>query len=416
MQNGTQRTDFRALYRANAVIDRLCDYWRPLIEDARQHGDPIACSFLNVFVPFARVVLNADVFRTWYIRRKLETRGQEWDLNTTRFTLTSEESHCLGFAVSASEEILYFLSSQSKDSNRGQRVCEWAPRDPQTGHRPPLQLDPEASRVHSSAPDFSLLIVYAFPPLFLAQLRAQNLINCDLDMAPEITNDLYSVGFPSRALLPASKFMRLLELSSEFYELVSPNKDFPAIPQAQLLRTMACLSIPQTLPPGLQGYKNGELFAGTVSNDGVSCMLPGALNTAQNNEFDNSAQAKAHEFSMQQIANNVQPTNSSLPYPYNNMVFSTEGADRLDAIMQAAVPDPLTSSSLLNSFAKIDADWNAYFNPPPTDIYSGFSVPTQSLLPSKLNQPNSDLNGTRNSASPNGFYVSPPSNLNATRM
>jgi hypothetical protein len=203
-------------------------------------------------------------------------------------------------------------------------------------------------------------------------------------MAPEITNDLFSVGFPSRALLPASKFMRLLEISAEFYEVTSPNNDFPAIPQAQLLRTMACLSIPAGVPTGLPNFGHGELSfldgQGVQNGGGASCAWDGAVNTQATNK------GAAHAYQMQQIAANVPPTNSELPYPYNTMVYSTEGADRLGQIMQNAVPDPLSGESLLGTFAKIDADWNAFFNPTAgstpvsglqngntTDLYSTFA-------------------------------------------
>ena len=356
--HGASKTDFRALYRANAVLDRITVYWAPHIEDAYGSGDALAATFLNVFVPFVRVVLNADVFRTWLIRRKAESKGGEIDLETARHTLTSEEAHCIGFAVSAAEEMLYYLSTASRAEGAA-RKHTWAPRDMQTGHRPSLYLDSELARLLSSSVDSILLVIYAFPPLFLAQLRAQNIINCDLDMAPEITNDLFSVGFPSRALLPASKFMRLLEVSAEFYEATSPNKDFPAIPQAQLLRTMACLSAPVGISTSLPNFSNGELSF--LEGSG----LPGASEggTAPACGIDMGAAAKAYQYQMQQISAHAPPTNTDLPYPYNTMVFSTEGADRLDAIMQQSVPDPLSGTSLLGSFAKIDADWNAYFNP-----------------------------------------------------
>lgn len=172
--HGAVKTDFRALYRANAVLDRITAYWTPFIEDAYRSGDPLAPTFLNVFVPFVRVVLNADVFRTWLIRRKAESKGGEIDLENARHTLTSEEAHCIGFAVSAAEEMLYYLSTASKrDKASAARSHQWAPRDMQTGHRPQLQLDIDVARLLSSSIDSILLVVFAFPPLFLAQLRAQ---------------------------------------------------------------------------------------------------------------------------------------------------------------------------------------------------------------------------------------------------
>lgn len=192
-------------------------------------------------------------------------------------------------------------------------------------------------------------------------------------MAPEVTNDLYSVGFPSQAMLPASKFMRLLEVTAEFYEVVSPNKDFPAIPQAQLLRSMACVSIPEGNSTALPNFQHGELYS-----NGASCLVPGALNNLSNGKltsissemFDtSSAAAKAYEYQMQQVAGNLPPTNANLPYPFNTMVFSTEGADRLEQILQSNVPDPLEVPSLLGSYAKIDADWNAFFSAAPPTTY-----------------------------------------------
>merc|ERR1711939_174467 len=162
------------------------------------------------------------------------------------------------------------------------------------------------------------------------------------------------------------------------YEVVSPNKDFPAIPQAQLLRTMACVSIPEGNSAALPNFQHRELFT-----NGASCLLPGALNNLQgggkaafstNNSnqemYDTfSAAAKAYQYQMQQVAGNLPPTNANLPYPYNTMVFSVEGAERLEQILSTAVPDPLEVPSLLGSYAKIDADWNAYFNSAPPTTY-----------------------------------------------
>lgn len=172
MHHGSRRTDFRALYRANAVLDRIISYWSPLIEEAHANGDPLAYSFLCVFAPFVRVVLNSDVLRTWLIRRQAEAKGGPIDKENARHSLTSEEAHCLGFAVQAAEEMLYYLSTASRTST-AQRNHVWAKRDPSTGHRPPLQLDPDVAQRMSSAVDSVLLVIYAFPPLFLAQMRAQ---------------------------------------------------------------------------------------------------------------------------------------------------------------------------------------------------------------------------------------------------
>lgn len=177
MHHGAHKTDFRALYRANSVLDRLVKYWAPLIEEATKQGDPLAPTFLNVFVPFVRCVLNADVFRTWLIRRKAEAKGGEIDLENSRHSLTSEEAHCIGFAVSAAEEQLYYLSTASRIEDSAARKCDWASRDMTTGHRLPLKLDSDAARMLSSSVDSILLVAYAFPPLFLAQLRAQVSLN-----------------------------------------------------------------------------------------------------------------------------------------------------------------------------------------------------------------------------------------------
>lgn len=378
------------------AIDRIAKYWTGPIEQAFVSGDPLACTFLNMFLPFVRVVLNGDVFRTWLIRQKSELNGREMDLENTRFTLTAEEAHCIGFAVSAAEEMLYALSTASK-SKGAQRTCNWAPRDMQTGHRPPLKLDADVARRLASSTDQVLLVVYAFPPLFLAQLRAANILNCDLDMAPEITGDLINVGFPARSLLPASKFMRLLELSAEFYEVASPNNDFPAIPQAQLLRSMACLSVP-TSGSSIMSYPSGTDISTLQNGMPDSCAYPGMLNTPSS-IFGSSASAKAHESQMQQVAASIPPTNPNLPFPYNSMIFSNDGGERLVDIMATAVPDPTSSNSLLGSFAKIDADWNAYFHSAPSlSVYDSMAAAT---IPSTLNgmgssglTPISNMNGS----------------------
>lgn len=401
MHYGAERTDFRALYRANSAIDRIAKYWMPHIEEAYRTGDQLACSFINIFVPFVKVVLNADVFRTWLIRQKAENKGRVVDSDNARFTLTAEEAHCIGFAVSAAEEMLYFLSTASKNMG-AQRICQWAPREPHTGHRPPLQLDPEVAHLLSSSTDQILLVVYAFPPLFLAQLRAASLLNCDLDMAPEVTGDLINVGFPARSLLPASKFMRLLELSAEFYEVVSPNSDFPAIPQAQLLRSMACLSVPANSNASIMAYPPGSEMAFLAQQGlGDACAMPGMLNTAPSNAavFDTSAGTKAHALQMQNVSNTVPPTNPNLPFPFNNMVFSNDGAERLIDIMSTAVPDPTSSSSLLGSFAKIDADWNAYFRSAPQPMLYDSMAAGGAITPTMNGLPTSGLSGMNGTAS-----------------
>lgn len=359
MHHGAQKTDFRALYRANSVLDKLSAYWNPRIEEAYRTGDSLAATFPNVFVPFVRLVLNADVFRTWLIRQKQLSKDGEIDTDNSRETLTNEEAHCIGFAVQAAEEMLYYLSSQSKGEGAA-RKHDWAPRDPSTGHRPGLNLDPEVAKLLVGSIDQILLVVFAFPPLFLAQLRASNLVNCDLDMAPEITNDLWAVGFPSRSLLPASKFMRLMELSAEFYEATAPNRDFPSIEQATLLRSIACLSVPLDGP---QPPHSGQGNIAPSQADGMACAVPGFGGADQAANWNPLQGSKAHQEYMQQIASSLPGTNPNLGYPYNNMVFASDGADRLESLLQHNMADPTASTSLLGSFAKIDADWNAYFSP-----------------------------------------------------
>ncbi|KAK9895869.1 hypothetical protein P389DRAFT_71166 [Cystobasidium minutum MCA 4210] len=371
MHHGAQKTDFRALYRANSVLDKLSAYWNPRIEEAYRAGDQLAGTFSNIFVPFVRLVLNADVFRTWLIRQKQASKDGEIDTDHARESLTSEEAHCIGFAVQAAEEMLYYLSSQSKAEGAA-RNHDWAPREITSGHRPPLNLDPEIGKQLAGSIDQVLLVVFAFPPLFLAQLRASNLVNCDLDMAPEITNDLWSVGFPAKSILPASKFMRLMELSAEFYEATAPNRDFPSIEQATLLRSIACLSVPLDgpAPPQYQGN-----HAGVAQMEGAACAVPGFSGSDQVMNWDPLQGSKAHQEYMQQIASSLPGTNPNLGYPYNNMVFSNDGADRLESLLQSNVADPTSSTSLLGSFAKIDADWNAYFSPPSMGGSSNYTFP-----------------------------------------
>jgi hypothetical protein len=361
MHHGAQKTDFRSLYRANSVLDKLTTYWAPRIEEAYKGGDTLASTFLNIFAPFVRLVLNADVFRTWLIRQKQQSKDGQIDTDNARQSLTSEEATCIGLAVQAAEEMLYYLSAQSKGDGAARRH-DWAPRDMTTGHRPGLNLDAEVARTLSGSIDQILLIVFAFPPLFLAQLRASNLVNCDLDMAPEITNDLYSSGLPAKSLLPASKFMRLMELSAEFYEATAPNGDFPSIEQATLLRSISCMSVPVDGPPPPDFSQNGA--GNTQQQYGQSCVVPGVLNADQTGTWGlhPSQASKTHQEYMQHIEANMPGTNTSLAYPYNQMVYSHNGADRLDAMLQNTMADPTTATSLLGSFTKVDADWNAFFS------------------------------------------------------
>lgn len=390
MHHGAQKTDFRALYRANSVLDKLSAYWNPRIEGAYRAGDQLAATFSNIFVPFVRLVLNADVFRTWLIRQKQTSKDGEIDTDHSRESLTSEEAHCIGFAVQAAEEMLYYLSSQSKTDGAA-RKHDWAPRDMSTGHRPGLNLDPDVGKQLAGSVDQILLVVFAFPPLFLAQLRASNIVNCDLDMAPEITNDLWSVGLPARSLLPASKFMRLMELSAEFYEATAPNRDFPSIEQATLLRSIACLSVPLDGPPPSHiTQANGSIEPGQM--DGAACAVPGFGGSDQVMNWNPLQGSKAHQEYMQQIASSLPGTNPSLEYPYNNMVFASDGADRLESLLQNNLADPTASTSLLGSFAKIDADWNAYFSPSGINGGSNYMFPDQASASSTGNGASTNLN------------------------
>lgn len=386
MHHGAQKTDFRALYRANSVLDKLCAYWNPRIEEAYKTGDSLADTFPNIFAPFVRLVLNADVFRTWLIRQKQTSHDGEIDTDKSKESLTNEEAHCIGFAVQAAEEMLYYLSSQSRGEGAA-RKHDWAPRDMTTGHRPGLNLDPDVGKKLAGSIDQILLVIFAFPPLFLAQLRASNLVNCDLDMAPEITNDLWSVGLPARSLLPASKFMRLMELSAEFYEATAPNRDFPSIEQATLLRSIACLSVPADTPQGPHA-SNGNIEPSQM--DGAACGVPGYGGSDQAINWDPLQGSKAHQEYMQQIASSLPGTNPSLSYPYNNMVFATDGADRLESLLQNNVADPTSSTSLLGSVAKIDADWNAYFSPSAGNSNYAFSDPNN--VSGNINGQNSNVN------------------------
>lgn len=403
MHHGAAKTDFRALYRANSVLDKLTAYWGPRIEEAYKSGDPLAATFPNVFAPFVRLVLNADVFRTWLIRQKTTSPTGEVDIDNARSTLTNEEAHCIGFAVQAAEEMLYYLSKQSKGDGAA-RQHDWAPRDTSSGHRPPLNLDQDVAKMLASSIDQILLVIFAFPPLFLAQLRASNLVNCDLDMAPEITNDLWRVGFPAKSLLPATKFMRLMELSAEFYEATSPNRDFPSVEQATLLRSISCLSVPEDAPPPPQ-FATSNAPPALSQADGQSCIVPGALNTEAISNWNPSLATRAHQQYMQQVNSNTPGTNPSLAFPYNNMVFSNDGADKLDLIMQQTVPDPSSSSSLLGSFARIDADWNAYFSPSAVANYTFSDAGNAPSTGNPLNLSN-DMYGTGNNYTMQGSAVS----------
>lgn len=387
MHHGAQKTDFRALYRANSVLDKLCAYWNPRIEEAYRAGDQLAATFPNIFAPFVRLVLNADVFRTWLIRQKQASQDGEIDTDHARESLTAEEAHCIGFAVQAAEEMLYYLSSQSKGDGAARRH-DWAPRDMTTGHRPGLNLDPDVGKSLAGSIDQILLVVFAFPPLFLAQLRASNLVNCDLDMAPEITNDLWSVGFSPKSLLPASKFMRLMELSAEFYEATAPNREFPSIEQATLLRSIACLSVPVDAPqPPHTGQGSGNVAPHQM--DGGACAVPGYGGSDQAVNWDPLQGSKAHQEYMQQISASLPATNPNLGYPYNNMVFANDGADRLESLLQNNLADPTSSTSLLGSFAKIDADWNAYFSP---SGGNGYMYGDHASIPAASNGPITNMN------------------------
>jgi hypothetical protein len=172
------QADLSALSRANADLDAITEYWYKnhprLAYDA---------AFVTHFIgPFHRLVINADVYRSWAIRNKtfLDNGG---DLasstnsnvgNISPPVISHDEAKFLAIAVDAASTILLYLSTQAR-AEGGRRVPRF--EDPQYWKDglpiyKPMEPDVDHARHVSTAVDTVICVIIVFAAMFLAKLRA----------------------------------------------------------------------------------------------------------------------------------------------------------------------------------------------------------------------------------------------------
>ena len=159
--------DLEALARANSELTDVTQYWYETYPQLMYEG-----AFLTQFiVPFQKLVINADVYRSWAVRNKAAVEsGNSGEMAV----LSHEEARYLTLAVEAAQTILLYLSSAARTEG-GRRVPQlekpelW--KDGKPIHRP-LEPDADHARHIRTAVDTVVCVMIVFSAMFLFKLRA----------------------------------------------------------------------------------------------------------------------------------------------------------------------------------------------------------------------------------------------------
>lgn len=175
-------TNLQALAQANADLDNITKYWY-------QHHPRLVYegAFVTQFVaPFNRLVINADVYRSWAVRNQAAAEGNSPHVAPT---LTHEEAKYLTIGLESAVTILLYLTTSARAEN-GRRV----PRFEEPYHwnegQPvykPMEPDADHARHIRTAVDTVSCVVIVFSAMFLAKLRAA--VSCCDFLVPSSTAD-----------------------------------------------------------------------------------------------------------------------------------------------------------------------------------------------------------------------------------
>lgn len=170
-------TDLQALGQANAHLDSITKYWY-------QHHPRLVYdgAFVTQFIaPFHRLVINADVYRSWAVRNKAATEEQSGSPQPSP-TLSHEEAKYLTIGVESAVTVLLYLTTNARADN-GRRVPRFEEPHHWNDGQPiykPMEPDADHARHIRTAVDTVVCVIIVFSAMFLAKLRAAGLMRCDL--------------------------------------------------------------------------------------------------------------------------------------------------------------------------------------------------------------------------------------------
>lgn len=160
------RTNLPALAQANADLDSITSYWYQHYPRLHYEG-----AFVTQFIaPFHRLVINADVYRSWAVR-DLAAREKG---ATEEAVLSHEEAKYLKIGVESAQTLLLYLSLNARADN-GRRIPRF--EDPQYWKDgmpiyKPMEPDVDHARHIRTAVDTVVTVIITFSAMFLAKLRA----------------------------------------------------------------------------------------------------------------------------------------------------------------------------------------------------------------------------------------------------
>lgn len=141
----------------------------------RRIDSSLTCLLIGAFVtqfiaPFHRLVINADVYRSWAVR-DLAARQKG---ATEQAGLSHEEAKFLAIGVESAQTLLLYLSLNARADN-GRRIPRF--EDPQYWKDglpiyKPMEPDQDHARHVRTAVDTVVTVIITFSAMFLAKLRA----------------------------------------------------------------------------------------------------------------------------------------------------------------------------------------------------------------------------------------------------
>lgn len=237
------KTDIPALARANGDLDSITKYWYQQYPRLAVEG-----AFVTQFIaPFHRLVINADVYRTWSVRNKAAQEAGA----TAALTLNTEEGHFLEIAVESAVTMIMYLTTAARTDN-GRRVPKFEQPEYWKDGLPvykPFEPDVDHARHIRTAVDTAICVILCFSAMFLAKLRAADLMRCNLivvsPQTPVKPQERY--GPSGRQIMLYSKFFRVIELASDFLEMAAPNAGHPCLTHSRVLRQLLATATGQML-------------------------------------------------------------------------------------------------------------------------------------------------------------------------
>lgn len=200
LARANQDLDSKALHDALASFEQITDgiaftaisnYWYTKYPRLNYEG-----AFVTQFIaPFNRLVINADVYRSWSARNKAANDSNE---QQNPPVLGVEEGKYLTKAIDAAQTILLNLSLAARGEN-GRRVGTFEePQYWKNGYPcyKPMEPDADHARHIRTAVDTVICVIIVFSAMFLAKLRAA-VSQSDIGQLPQpcTESDLANLSF-----------------------------------------------------------------------------------------------------------------------------------------------------------------------------------------------------------------------------